>query len=240
MSNKPNMKARNRVSSARPKPGSRPTTPPPTPLWKSPMVWVGALLGLALIVALAVSAVGGDDEPAESTGLESAPAEVLGAALVPFDTPDAAIGTQAPDIVASTVDGDRVSLTADGTARLYGFFAHWCPHCQAELPRTVAWLQNNELPDGVEIVAVSTSVDSSAPNYPPSAWFTREGWPATLLVDSPELALANGYGLTSFPYWVAVDGDGTVVARMAGEIGEAQLAALVDAITPASAASDTP
>ena len=57
------------------------------------------------------------------------------------------------------------------------FVAHWCPHCQAEVPRIVALAEQGRLPEGVDVAAVSTAVDATAPNYPPSAWLDRVGWP---------------------------------------------------------------
>ena len=133
--------------------------------------------------------------------------------------PDPAIQTPAPAFAATTFDGVEVSvLPGDGTAKVIGFFAHWCPHCQRELPRIVDWLSANQLPAGVEVIAVSTAVDDSGGNYPPSAWFEREGWPAVVVRDSESSEIGDAYGLRGFPYTVAVAGDGRVIARVSGEL----------------------
>jgi len=189
------------------------------------------LLVVAGIAAFGISALAGDDETV-STGADAATqtafAEAIGDPLPRLEPGiDAAIGTAAPTISAQNLDGDRVTIAADGTARLLGFFAHWCPHCQEELPATSAWLAANPLPAGVEVIAVSTAVDESAPNYPPSDWFEREAWPAPVLLDSPGGDIASGFGLSAFPYWVAVDADGTVIARMTGQLNDTQLDTLV-------------
>ena len=60
-------------------------------------------------------------------------------------------------------------------------------------------LVNNELPAGVEVVAISTSVDAAGDNFPPSDWFAREEWPATVLLDDEYSSLANSFGLPPFP-----------------------------------------
>jgi hypothetical protein len=73
---------------------------------------------------------------------------------------------------------------------------------------------------------VSTSVSKSRPNYPPSAWLDEEGWKAPTLADSEDAKAANAFGLNSFPYFVAVDGSGKVVARTSGEITTGQFADL--------------
>ncbi|NOX29953.1 MAG: redoxin family protein, partial [Actinobacteria bacterium] len=153
--------------------------------------------------------------------------------------PDTAIGQPAPVFSGLGFDGTPTEIRADGTARLIGFFAHWCPHCQRELPSTVDWLESNDLPDGVEVVAISTAVDEAAPNFPPSSWFAREDWPATVIVDSSSGALTEAFGLTGFPFWVAVNGDGTVAARVSGELDVAGFEALLATVTPGGAVTES-
>jgi len=171
---------------------------------------------------------GTDDGSNGGEDPETGPAEVIGEALADFAQPDPALGATAPLIVAENYEGERVELGGDGIARVIGFFAHWCPHCQAELPRLVEWLDDIAVPEGVEVVAIATAVDSKEDNYPPSEWFEREGYDGILLRDSSDYALATGYGLRGFPYWVVVGADGRVVNRITGtinaEIYEAMLA----------------
>jgi thiol-disulfide isomerase/thioredoxin len=191
------------------------------------------------VIAAALSiglTVGGDDSPAIAT--ETSFAEAIGDPLILFDhqrmptVGDPSEGSPAPRVSAQTLSGERVQLGGDGVARLYGFFAHWCPHCRAELPRTVEWLADNEIPNGVEFTVISTGVDSTAPNYPPSEWFEREGFPLDVVLDSQTDTLNNAFGLSSFPFWVAVDADGNVAKRAAGELTEAEFEALLGLITP--------
>jgi thiol-disulfide isomerase/thioredoxin len=218
VSNRPNTKARPRPAIA---------ATPDRRIWQSPIWWVGFLLVVAVIVTIALTSGGGDSTASSAT--ETAPAEAIGTPLPRFETMTDAAGLIAPSIAASTIDGTRVQVLNDGTPRLYGFFAHWCPHCQREVPRTVAWLAQHDLPVGVELVAISTSVDPTLDNYPPSAWFEREGWPLPVLVDSETGTLAKAFGLSGFPFWVAVDAEGKVVARQSGELDSAQFEALLDA-----------
>ena len=222
MSNKPNFNSnKSAITAAGPK-----------PWWQSPAALVIALIAAAVAVAMIIAAVSGgpgeSDKPAISA--ETGFAEIIGDALPPLAEPDAAVGSTMPIIEATSLAGDPVSYKpTDGVARVIGFFAHWCPHCQAELPRTSSWIADNPT-EGVEFVAVSTAVDDTRDNYPPSAWFEREGWPGEIAVDSPTGALSAGFGLTSFPFWVAVDADGTIVSRSAGELDDARFAKLVGTV----------
>jgi cytochrome c biogenesis protein CcmG, thiol:disulfide interchange protein DsbE len=115
-------------------------------------------------------------------------------------------------------DGSPVDIRNDGRAKLILFVAHWCPHCQKEVPLLAKHLKSKSLPSGVDLYTVSTGVDSARPNYPPSSWLDKEGWTTPTLADSEDGKAADTYGLSAFPYFIAVDGSGKVVARTTGEI----------------------
>ena len=106
---------------------------------------------------------------------------------------DSEIGYLAPSFKAQLNTGSEpVTIDpADGTVRLIGFFAHWCPHCQREVPRVSKWLEENGVPTEIEILAVSTAVREGTPNYPPSEWFTKERWPTDIFVDNQDLSLIH-------------------------------------------------
>jgi cytochrome c biogenesis protein CcmG/thiol:disulfide interchange protein DsbE len=162
----------------------------------------------------------------------------------PFTTAadDRAVGMTAPKIEGETFDGSKVTIDpADGTPKVIVFIAHWCPHCQAEVPLIQEWIDEGNLPEGVEIVFVSTAVTNQRPNYPPSAWVEDEGLTSVVVLDDEQSGAASDYGLTSFPYFVMTNGEGKVVARGSGEIPMSQFGAAVDALAkgedPAAAAS---
>jgi thiol-disulfide isomerase/thioredoxin len=194
--------------------------------WESPLLWIVVLIAAAGIGTLLLSSM--DDGPAVSDRLETSTVTLTGSNLPSLATPDLAVGTPAPAITATRLDGDRVQVGGDGTPRIYGFFAHWCPHCQNEVPQVVDWLEAEDLPDGVELVAISTSVDPERTNYPPSRWFARENWPTPVLLDSESSEISNAFGLTGFPFWVAVDGNGDVVGRVSGGLEESTFRMLAD------------
>ena len=193
---------------------------------------IAGVVGLvAVAVGVGFLANRDAEESAErSPVLQVSDVTFVGASLPVFEQPlgDPAVGAAAPAFAATTFDGVEVSvLPGDGTAKVIGFFAHWCPHCQRELPRITKWLAQNELPAGVEVIAVSTAVDPDGPNYPPSAWFEKEQWPATALRDSADSEIGEAYGLRGFPYVVAVDGQGRVVTRVSGELSDTEWESLL-------------
>lgn len=198
-------------------------------IYANPAVWIIGLVVVALFVALAVSGAGDQrvgDQP-DTTLMETAGVTVDGTGLLPLADPDPAIGAMAPTLSGSTASGEELTF-APGVPRVYGFFAHWCPHCQRELPELTRWLTNEIGADGVEVAVISTAVEPDADNYPPSAWFAQVGYAGDYMIDSPTGTAAIAFGLVAFPYWVAVDADGRVVSRMTGEIDQDQFVALTE------------
>jgi thiol-disulfide isomerase/thioredoxin len=112
------------------------------------------------------------------------------------------------------------------------FLAHWCPHCNAEIPVLLEWQEAGRIPDDLAIVGVSTGVNEAAPNYPPDEWLTDMGWPWPVLADSPPTnesagTAADAYGVNAYPFFTIVDDDGTVLLRGSGEKSLDELDALV-------------
>lgn len=188
-----------------------------------PWLWIGvAAVVLILAVAAIASSGGSDDGGSSAEGVEETrPVSISGSALpqLPQSGSDPAVGTMIPEATGQSFDGSPVAIRNDGRAKVLVFVAHWCPHCRNEIPVLTDWLKSNKLPNGVDVYAVSTAVDSKRPNYPPSEWLENEGWPAPTLADSSDGKAADAFGLSAFPYFVAVDGSGKVVARTTGEIG---------------------
>jgi thiol-disulfide isomerase/thioredoxin len=109
------------------------------------------------------------------------------------------------------------------------FVAHWCPHCQAEVPRIVK-LAKKKAFKGIAVSTVATGTNPGYPNYPPSAWLRREHWPFPVMVDSQLQTAAVAYGLPSYPYFVFVDAQGKVAGRASGEIAPSDLKKVLTAL----------
>jgi thiol-disulfide isomerase/thioredoxin len=196
-----------------------------------PYLWIGVgVLVVALALAAALSA-GGDGGSSSAGGVQEArPVTVTGAALETLPREgdaDPAVGKEIPNVEGLSFDGEPVSIMKDGKPKLVIFVAHWCPHCQKEIPLLADYLKSTPV-EGVDLYTVSTSVASNSPNYPPSAWLEGEGWDVPTLADSEDKRAADALGVSAFPYFVAVDASGKVVARTTGEITTEQFADLLD------------
>lgn len=198
-----------------------------------------AVLGIALAAVLVTRSTDKTTVSASDSTVEVAKVRVSGAILSPMpegDAVDPAVGTMAPSVSGQLFDGSGQSIKPGSGPLLLMFVAHWCPHCQREVPLVAKWADNTALA-GVTLQAVSTGVKPDLPNYPPSAWLARENWTIPTLVDDEDTTAANAFGLTSFPYFVAIDATGKVVKRASGELTEAQfneLATLAGGGTPAA------
>jgi len=229
VSNNPNRKPTRR-------PPARPA--PPSNRW---VVWavLGAIVLVAVIAVGVVAAAGGGDDSgkaakaAKPAKFQTAPSlTVTGANLPAFGsaTRDSAVGMAAPTI--DTVDFAGNPLQAGGaTGSPYAlvFLAHWCPHCQKEVPELVDLAKDGKIA-GVDVIGVPTGTTDEAPNYPPSEWLAGEDWPFPVALDTAKTKAAQAFGLTGYPYFVFVDAQGNVAGRTAGEIPSDQVAAIFRAL----------
>jgi cytochrome c biogenesis protein CcmG, thiol:disulfide interchange protein DsbE len=202
-------------------------------------VAIGVAVAVVLAVVFVVAALlGGEGGPSPTGALpaETGTVSVQGRALPDFPESgqDQAIGQTAPDLSGSSFDGTPVEITNDGTPKVIVFLAHWCPHCQAEVPRIVSMQERGALPADVRIYAVSTGVNPAYVNYPPSAWLARERWTNPVLRDNETGSAARAYGLTGYPMIVFVDARGAVVARVSGEQEDAAIIGLMQQLASSS------
>jgi cytochrome c biogenesis protein CcmG, thiol:disulfide interchange protein DsbE len=205
-------------------------------------VVVGALVMAALTSKSSKSATptaganGGTAKPgtvtiptASKSGIShTQPVVLTGTPLVEFaDGTDPAKGILAPTIVGADFAGKPISVKpGDGKPKMLVFVAHWCPHCQKEIPLVTGWIKDGTIPASIDVVAISTAYVASRGN-PPSTWLETVGWPAPVIADDEKGSAAVAYGLSSFPYFVMLDGQGNVLVRAAGELDLAHIKALV-------------
>jgi thiol-disulfide isomerase/thioredoxin len=190
------------------------------PVWP---ILIAAVVIAGTITVVFSTAGGSNNKVDTNASGETAPVTIKGASLPQFEssTDDAALGRTAPTLTGHTFDGAPITIpAADGNAKAIFFVAHWCPHCQAEIPRLAEWLRTHTLPRGLTVEIVSTRVGEAPNNYPPSAWLQREGLGnIPTLADNPDSDAYRAYGDGGLPYVVYLDKDGKVVLRTAGEYG---------------------
>ena len=184
-----------------------------------------AVLALAAGLMVLMTACGEAGNGADTTAVRDP--EITGEPLPGFTptAPDSALGLPAPEVRGTDFDGRSVAIVNDGRMKVVLFLAHWCSHCQDEVPEVQAWIDGGGKPDTVDLYGVATAIEEEGSNYPPDAWLEREGWTSPVLVDTNDTVL-RAFGLTAFPTWVFINADGAVALRIGGAIGAEQLTAL--------------
>jgi thiol-disulfide isomerase/thioredoxin len=186
------------------------------------------VLVIGVAVAIGVSLV---DEPLDGN-LPEGETTVNGDILPEFsgDNDDnIARGLTAPIFSGPNENSEIISLEKNGKAKAILFLAHWCGYCQEEVPAVQEYINLVGIPEGVEIIAVATSIDRARDNYPPHDWLLREGWSETQIYDI-DRDIGTAYGLNAFPYWVFLDKDLNVVARRTGNLPQEQVGQLLFAL----------
>jgi len=175
-----------------------------------------AVLVVGLAVAIGVSLV---DEPLDGN-LPEGETTVIGEILPEYagENDDNIIqGQEAPTFSGPNENSEIVTIEKNGNAKALLFLAHWCGFCQKEVPIVQEYIDLIGIPEGVEIIAIATSIDRSRDNYPPHDWLESEGWSEVQIYDI-DREIGTAYGINSFPYWVFLDKDLKVVARRAGNL----------------------
>ena len=213
-------------------------------------IWIGIVVVVVVVGVVAIvagrggSSSGGGASPSGGTIVPSGNVEygqvaVSGAALPQMsDTgTDPAVGSVFPSITGQQFDGKQLTIAPDGKPHIIMVVAHWCPHCQAEVPRIQKWLDKDGMPADVELVTVATSNDPAKGNFPAADWLRREKWSVPTIVDDKQTQAGTALGVSGFPYFIVTDAQGKVVYRTSGEKTEAEWNALLQAARTGKAPS---
>lgn len=133
------------------------------------------------------------------------------------------------DLDAKSLDGKKVHLRdLRGKLVVLNFWATWCGPCREELPLLIKIAQASTNPDLV-FIAVSVDDLKTQAKVPDAA--------AKFGITFPVWTGANGddvYKLSkgeAVPATVFIDRDGTIQARVSGEIRESELTERIDWLT---------
>lgn len=192
------------------------------------VIWIiSGVVGLALIVLLAVSIA---NEPTLDESIAFGEVTVEGDPLPFYADPtagDPTIGFSAPAV--SGVDWNDVSTTveADGRPKILLFLAHWCSHCQAEVPEVVEWMEEGRLGENVDMYSFTIFSDKLRPNWPSQDWLEEAGWNIPVIMDDDVGSVVAAYGVRGTPFYVVLDGENTNLGRFSGQVGKQGLDAMV-------------
>jgi hypothetical protein len=208
----------------------RSTRPAASTANRTRWILLATAAGLVLVAAVvAVLLAAGSSGPAEPA---AQPVVVTGQPLpeLPASGSDPAVGQAVPSLSGTGLDGEPMRIGPDQGAAMIVILAHWCPHCQAEVPELVDLIDSGQVPDGVSVVGLSTAIDELRPNYPPSAWLEREGWQQPTLIDDAASDGLRALGLAAFPGFVLVDEQGRVAQRTTGPVDQQVLVQELDSL----------
>jgi cytochrome c biogenesis protein CcmG/thiol:disulfide interchange protein DsbE len=193
---------------------------------------------VAAAAAIAIGMSSGSSAPAPSDGQATIitgqfqDVTVTGALLPQLPSgDDPAVGTPAPGLSGFDFRGNTVNInTAESRANtLMVFLAHWCPHCNDEIPKLIEWREQGLIPADLRVVGITTGSRNDAPNWPPSDWISEKKWPFEVLADNEEQTAALAYGLSAYPFMAIVDANGILQARFSGVVGPDALSEIVAA-----------
>jgi thiol-disulfide isomerase/thioredoxin len=206
----------------------------------------GVAAAIAAIVAVVLVVGGGSSSSSTTTstitsnsgdvvtGAEFQPVQAEGEMLVQLEDPndDPARGKIAPVVNGFGFDGAPLTIAPTGKPMLVVFLAHWCPHCNAEIPRLIEWKDSGAMPADLGVVGVSTGARDDAPNWPPSQWVVDKAWPWPVMADNEDQNAAVAFGVSGYPGLILLNGDGKVLARRSGEAGIDELKAWAEEFLP--------
>ncbi len=194
------------------------------------------LVGVAVVAFVGVVAVlsAGETSDVPSLSDVAGPVTVDGDVItvpLPEDAgvPDPAVGLPSPVITALDYADEPFTIGEPGRAQVLVFLAHWCPVCDQELPTLRDIVTADGVPDGVDLVLVTTGLDPGRPNWPPKRWLEDAGLgTVTTVRDDAGDPMMRAFGLRAYPAWAVIDAEGTVVARRQGLLPAVGVAQLLD------------
>jgi len=193
------------------------------------MYTVLVVVGIAGAVSLGTA--GGSTKTTTNSGVtvpggvdaaEFQDVKVAGEALpqLPESGTDPAVGKAAPTLTGYDLFGRPVTIDpgSDGKATMVVFLAHWCPHCNREVPVLNEWKAKNLVPANLRVVGITTASRPDQANWPPSKWIVAMKWPFDQFADSEKQDASAAYGVGGYPFLTFIDAAGNVTSRSSGEI----------------------
>lgn len=188
---------------------------------RSVLYWIiGGVVGLGLIVWLAV-AIAGEGSVDDTIAFGEVTVEGDGLPFVQTGANDPAVGQIAPTVTGESIDGGELTIGPGDNAKIVVMLAHWCPHCQREVPLIQSWVDSGGLPEGVDLygATVLTNRVRDGDTWPPQDWLNEQGWTTPTIMDDQGGSIASAYGMTGTPTYVVLGPNNENLGRLSGEIG---------------------
>ncbi len=180
---------------------------------------LGTLLVLAVTAVLVMAGVYLVNRP------DAKAAGATAVAVQAADTAAPRVGSPAQDFTATTVDGEKVSLSGyEGKPVWLTFGASWCTACQAEAPDIEAAYQKFR-DKGVVVLQVNISEDAGAAQD----YATRVGMTYPVIAD-PDSVIAGEYHVSAIPAHFFIGTDGKLAAMKAGGLSPDAMTSALDGI----------
>jgi len=189
------------------------------------------LVVVGIAGAVSLGTAGSSTKPSTNSGVtvpggvaaaEYQDVTVSGDALpqLPETGKDPAVGKAAPTISGYDLAGRpaKIDPGSDGKATMVVFLAHWCPHCNAEVPVLNEWKEKGLVPPNLRVVGVTTASRQDQANWPPSKWLVAKKWAFDQFADSEKQDASAAYGVGGYPFLVFIDEMGNVTSRTSGEV----------------------
>lgn len=193
------------------------------------IVWIiGGIVGFGLIVAMAFAIA---NEPVLDDSIAFREVTVDGDPLPYLADPnlaDPTLGFTAPTVSGFDWNEKPSTVGPDGRPKILIFLAHWCSHCQAEVPEVQDWLDEGRLGDNVDMYSFTVLSDKLRPEWPPQEWLEEEGWTTPVIMDDAIGSVVVSYGMRGTPFYVVLDGENTNLGRFSGQVGPAGLDRMVE------------
>ncbi|SDE05598.1 DsbE family thiol:disulfide interchange protein [Limimaricola pyoseonensis] len=129
----------------------------------------------------------------------------------PDELPSALIGRAAPATETGTLQGRDAfdaSVLADGEVKLVNFWASWCAPCRVEHPNLALLAE-----EGLPVYGVNYKDDPAK-----AVAFLDELGDFYTAIGTDDGPVARDWGVYGVPETFVVDGEGTIIARMAGPV----------------------